>query len=82
MLPFMSFLTTAKAVDPRRSDTSIHASRSGGLPNMVTSDSEASRNWDVLMPLSVIWTSWYERLSVSKNVDMAATHVRGYKNKK
>jgi len=60
MLPFISFFTTANAVDPRRSDTSIHdcPGNRGRLPNMVTRDSEASRNWAVLMPLSVIWTSW------------------------
>ena len=42
MLPFISFFTTAKAVDPRRSTRQFRLSRS--IPNNVTNDSEASRN--------------------------------------
>jgi len=43
MLPFISFLTTAKAVDPKRS-YSLTTGDEKDIPNIVTSDSEASRN--------------------------------------
>jgi len=80
MLPFISFLTTAKAVDPKRS-YSLTTGDEKDIPNIVTSDSEASRNWEVSIPLSVISTFSYDRLMLSKKVAMVTFREQVKRNK-